>query len=201
MPTRWSTYLFTVSTLALLAAVACSRPPRFRGTAVEPVAAAPALTGVNWDGQPFRLDDLRGKVAVVFFGYTYCPDVCPFALAKMKQLYAALGAGAEDTAVVFASVDARRDSVDKLAQYVPGFDRRFYGLHLDGDDLAAAREGWDLTVQFGQPKDGPGTDSFYYVDHTGTFFLVDRDGNLRVTFPPTASADDLLPDIETLLRG
>lgn len=184
---------------ALLLVAGCARAPKFNGEVVEPAAPAPQLSGTNWDGKPFDLADVRGKVAVVFFGYTYCPDVCPFTLAKMKQLYARLGDRAGDVAVVFVSVDPRRDTVEKLSKYVPGFDRRFYGLRLD--QVVETVDGFGGTVQYGQPKDGPETESFYYVDHTGTFFIVDRAGQLRLKFQPSATVDQMLPDIETLLAS
>ena len=180
--------------------VACQKAesPFVGETVVDPVVA-PALVGTNWDGTPFDLANLQGKVAVVFFGYTFCPDVCPFTLAKMKQIYQQLGDRSEELAVVFVSVDPHRDSLEKLANYVPNFDRRFFGVRLEFDELDVVSEDWKLVVQYGQPKDGPGSDSFYYVDHTGTFFLLDREGIVRVRHPPNATAAQLLPDIERLL--
>lgn len=185
-----------------LAGCGSDAEPQFRGKVVEDAEPpTPPLAGVNWDGEPFELASQEGKVSVVFFGYTFCPDVCPFALAKMKQLYAQLGDRADEVAVVFVSVDPQRDTVAKLADYVPNFDERFYGLRLETDELEQVQEDWDVTVQYGQPKHGPGTDSFYYVDHTGSYFLLDRQGRLRVVHPPNASVKDLLPDVEKLLRS
>lgn len=174
---------------------------QWNGTLEDPLEAAPVLEGINWDGQPFSLSEaVAGHVAVVFFGYTYCPDVCPFTLAKMKQLISALGEQGSDFKVIFVSVDPKRDSLEKLAAYVPNFDRDFYGLRLELDELTALQDIWPLTVQFGQPKDGPGTDSYYYVDHTGTYFIIDRQGRLRLRYPPNAKAETMLPDIEALLK-
>lgn len=185
----------------LLLIAGCKSKEVWNGEVVEPAPEAPVLTGVNWDGKPFKLSDLRGKVAVVFFGYTYCPDVCPFTLAKMKQLSSELGDRAEDFQVVFVSVDPKRDTVEKLSNYVPNFDRRFYGLRLEPQEIESTIKGFDLTVQFGQPADGPDTDSYYYVDHTGTFFVIDREGRLRLRFPPNATVDQMRPDIEKLLAA
>lgn len=187
--------------LAGLAGCATEEEPTFRGQVVETPEPAPPLEGVDWTGEPFRLESEEGKVAVVFFGYTYCPDVCPFALAKMKQLRARLGEEADDLSVVFVSVDPDRDTVAKLADYVPNFHPSFHGVRLDMDQLKQVQEDWDLTVQYGQPKNGPGTDSFYYVDHTGNYYLLDRQGRLRVTHPPNATVDQMLPDVETLLAS
>ena len=184
--------------LALFAA-GCESAPQWNGQEVDPVAPAPELAGTNWNGEAFELSDVEGKVAFVFFGYTYCPDICPFTLSKMKQLYSHLGERAGDLAVVFVSVDPHRDSLEKLASYVPNFDERFYGLRLEHGELETVQESWNLAVQYSQPKDGAGTDSFYYVDHTGTYFIVDREGNLRLTYPPNTKVDTMIPDVETLL--
>lgn len=191
-----------VALVALVLAAGCQKPSRdWFGSEVLDPQPAPPLIGTNWDGEPFALSELQGKVAVIFFGYTYCPDVCPFTLAKMKQIYSKIGdEAAEDLEVVFVSVDPHRDKIEKLAQYVPNFDERFYGLRLEFGELEDVQEDWDVTVQYSQPKDGPGTDSYYYVDHTGTFFVVDRQGRLRLTFPPNARAEQMLPDLEALLE-
>jgi protein SCO1/2 len=187
--------------LPLLLVLGCSRSPKFQGQVVEPPLPAPQLAGVNWDGKPFHLSDQRGKVAVVFFGYTYCPDVCPFTLAKMQQLYRRLGARAEAVKVVFVSVDPQRDTLAKLAQYVPSFDRRFYGLRLESEQLDAAVKGFGAKVRYDLPKGGLETDTFYLVDHTATFFVIDRQGRLRLKLPPNATVDQMLPDLETLLAS
>ena len=199
---RWGIRKLIGTAAGLVLAAGCSPPaPPFNGEVVEEPAPAPELAGVNWDGQPFQLSEHQGKVAVVTFGYTYCPDVCPFTLAKLKQVSAGLGDRADDLAVVFVSVDPHRDTVEKLSRYVPNFDRRFYGLRIEPTELDALKETWDITIQYGQPKDGPGTDSFYYVDHTGSYFVVDREGQLLLKFPPTASADQMIPDIERLIAS
>ncbi len=187
--------------LTLAAGVACGpATPVFRGEAVEPPVAAPELAGTNWDGEPFRLVDLQGKAVVVFFGYTYCPDVCPLTLAKMKQVRSMDGLG-ERVEVVFVSVDPDRDTVEKLAAYVPAFDEGFYGVRLEKDELLELQDAWDLTIEYSQPKEGPNTDSYYYVDHTGTYFLIDPQGRLRVELPPNATPETLAADLATLLKG
>ena len=189
---------------ALIALVGCQPQKaahQWNGEVVEPPTPAAEMHGVNWDGEPFRFSDTKGKVTVLFFGYTFCPDICPFTLAKMKQIYASLGdERASEVAMVFVSVDPHRDTVEKMARYVPNFDQRFYGIRLEFDELDNVQDGFGVTVQYGQPKDGPGSDSFYYVDHTGTFFIYDQAGMLRLKFPPNATADKMLPDIEALLE-
>jgi protein SCO1/2 len=197
----WRATLAVIAALSMpiLAGCGASGPKHtWRGTSIVPPTPASALQGTNWDGSEFDLAALDGKVRIVFFGYTFCPDVCPFALAKMKQLYGALGERADEVAVVFVSVDPQRDSVEKLSRYIPGFDQRFYGVRLESDELDAVAEGFGVTVRYSRPPDG-GDENRYFVDHTGNFFVIDPQGRLRVTFPSNAAHTDMLPDVEYLL--
>lgn len=174
---------------------ACSPSHEFKGTVVEPLKTSPDIVGVNWDNSNFRLSDHRGKVVLLFFGYTSCPDICPFTLYRMKSLYEKLGDKAKDVAVVFVSVDPDRDSREKLAKYVPGFDSRFYGLYL-GRTLTATTAAYDVVVR----KQTPQASGFYAVDHTGTIFVIDPEGRMHLQFPHDATVDELLPDVLELLK-
>jgi protein SCO1/2 len=188
--------------LTLVVGVAgCQEAQSFNGNVVEPPRPAPELPGTNWDGEPFRLSERRGKVTVLFFGYTFCPDICPMTLTKMRRVEEGLGDRADDLEVVFVSVDPHRDGVEKLSGYVPNFDQSFYGVHLTFDELERVKEDFGITVQYSQPKDGPGSDSYYYVDHTGTYFVLDRQGRIRLEYPPTATPEQMIPDIETLIAA
>jgi len=154
---------------------------------------------VNWDGAPFRLHEQRGKVAVLFFGFTHCPDICPGSFAKVRKIYAELAPEKKgDLAVVFVSVDPERDTREALAAYVPAFDSSFVGLHLDRDALARTAGAYGVVMQKRYPK---GRDRAYYsMDHTSTFFLIDREGNLREQVPFNVHADTLRAAIERLLE-
>ncbi|MEE8522878.1 MAG: SCO family protein, partial [Thermoanaerobaculia bacterium] len=105
--------------------LSCTVKTAFHGTVLDPAHEAPEISGLNWDGKPFQLSDLRGKVAIVSFGYTFCPDVCPLTLWKMKDLYSRLGERTSDLAFIFVSVDPGRDTPEKLGDYVRAFDPRF----------------------------------------------------------------------------
>lgn len=197
----WKGAKVAAAVLGAVATLACGpATPRFNGQAVEPPAAAPELAGTNWDGAPFALADLGGRAVLVFFGYTYCPDVCPLTLAKMKQVLQAMGEDAARVAVVFVSVDPDRDSLEKLAAYVPAFDERFYGVRIEGENLLETKDAWSLTIEYSQPKEGPNTDSYYYVDHTGTYFLIDPQGRLRVKMAPNAGPEAIAADLAVLLQ-
>ncbi|HSR69549.1 MAG TPA: SCO family protein [Acidobacteriota bacterium] len=192
------TCIKSLTWLAVLLTAACAADQGgFNGTVVGPELENPRLSGTNWDGEPFRLEDLKGKVSLVSFGYTFCPDVCPFTLAKLKQLSRDLGEDKDSLAVVFVSVDPQRDTVDKLAQYVPGFDPSFYGIHLEQGSMRKMLETFGVIVQFGPPGDN----GFYYVDHTPDIYLFDSGGKLRLRFPPNAKVDRMLADVRKLVQS
>ena len=180
----------------LLLAGACNPAYEYKGAVVDPLTKAPEIVGTNWDDKMFRLSDHRGKVVILFFGYTSCPDICPFTLHRMKNLYAQLGPQAKELAVVFVSVDPDRDSKDKLSKYVPGFDPRFFGPYL-GRTLSATMRAYDVVAK----KQTPQRSGFYAVDHTGTIFVIDPQGMLHLKFPHDAPVDDLLPDVQHLLES
>ncbi|GAB4431264.1 MAG: SCO family protein [Anaerolineae bacterium] len=149
------------------------------GTLLDPPKEVGDFTLTDQDGQPFRLSDLRGRVALLFFGYTNCPDICPTTLSEFKRVKALLGDDAERVAFVFISVDGARDTPERLAAYVRAFDPQFIGL--TGDDASLRPIARDFGV-FYQRVDYE-SDVNYLVDHTASTFVVDQQGRLRLVFP------------------
>jgi protein SCO1/2 len=167
------------------------------GCSDSPRETAADITGLNWNGAPFRLHDQRGKVALLFFGFTHCPDICPGSFAKIRKLYQELPQGErEDLAVVFVSVDPERDTREKLAAYVSAFDPSFVGLSLDRDALARTAGDYGVVMEKRFPR---GRESAYYsMDHTSTFFLIDRKGEIRDRVPFDVEPQALRAAIERL---
>lgn len=188
-----------IALLVLASMGGCTQSPKFRGTAYEPPSPAPEISGVNWDGSAFRLSAIQDRVALIFFGYTYCPDVCPLTLSEMKTLYRELGADASEVAVVFVSVDPERDSVARLAEYIPVFDRRFYGVHIGEGALEHVKQAYGVIAEkhYYDPDDSA---AGYSVDHTARLYIVDRAGRLRLSFAFGSAGDDIRSDVKTLLR-
>ncbi|MEW6581042.1 MAG: SCO family protein [Chloroflexota bacterium] len=122
---------------------------------------------------------MRGKVALLFFGYTNCPDVCPTTLAEFKRVKALLGEDAARVAFVFVSVDGERDTPEQLAAYVRAFDPEFIGL--TGDDATIRAIARDYGV-FYQRVSYEESAAGYLVDHTASTFGVDQEGRLRLVF-------------------
>lgn len=187
--------VFTVAWLA-----GCSQAYTFHGTVNDPPKPAVAVAGTNWDEKTFHLSDLQGKVVVAFFGYTYCPDVCPLTLANMNEAYQKLGDKVKDVAFVFISTDPARDTPKRLATYMAAFNTHFYGINIPDKDLAAVKAGFGVYAE--KNKEAPNqTAENYFVDHTGYIYIIDQQGQWRVTYPYNAPTEEIVADVEHLLAG
>jgi protein SCO1 len=153
-----------------------------------------SLTDHN--GKTRTLADFRGKVVVVFFGYTRCPDVCPTTLADLKAAKEQLGADGKRLQVLFVTVDPERDTRQLLASYVPAFDPSFLGLY--GDAAAIARVAKEFKV-FYQKAPGRTPDS-YTVDHSSGSYVFDPQGRLRLLVRQ-GNVPNLVSDLKTLLAA
>jgi len=154
------------------------------------------FTLTDHTGKARALADFRGKVVVMFFGYTRCPDVCPITLAELKAVRDQLGNDGERVQVLFVTVDPERDTRQLLANYVPAFDPSFLGLY--GDAAATAKVAKDFRV-FYQKSPGKTPDG-YTVDHTAGSYVFDPHGRLRL-FARHGDAGKLTADIRMLLRA
>lgn len=183
--------------VTLLALAACSRPdrPQFRNTDVTGADFTADFRLTGQDGAQHALSDWRGKVVVVFFGYTQCPDVCPTTLAEMAEAMKKLGARADDVQVLFVSLDPERDTPQLLARYVPAFDARFMGLVGSPEQTAQVAKSFKV---FYQKVPGKTPDS-YTVDHTAGSYVFDRAGRLRLFVRHGQGADTLAHDLALLL--
>lgn len=187
--------LLLLSTLALVLLSSCRRPHTFSGTTFDETGPAFDFAGVNYDGSPFRLSEQHGKVVLIFFGYTFCPDVCPFTLADMNTLATQLGEQATEVAVVFVTVDPERDTLEKLSTYIPSFNPDFYGVRLEGEMYEATKTAYGVYVEK-RPVEGSEVPDGYFVDHTGIIYVIDKQGNLAEVFPPGSDAAAMQPDVE-----
>jgi cytochrome oxidase Cu insertion factor (SCO1/SenC/PrrC family) len=161
-------------------------------------SAAELMDAVMWHrepvGGPFALidhtgkrrtdADFRGKLMLVYFGFTYCPDVCPTDLQQMGLAIQDLGTAGEAVQALFITVDPARDTVEHLAQYVPHFHPRMLGL--TGDEAAIRQAAGAYKAYYAKvPVDGGN----YTIDHSAFIYLMDRDGKYLGFFPPGATFD------------
>ncbi len=192
--------LATVLGLAVGALGGCDRSPaapKFMASDVTGTTFGRDFQLTDHNGKPRTLADFRGKVVVLFFGYTQCPDVCPTTLAELAEAMKQLGPDADRVQVLFATIDPERDTADLLAKYVPAFDPRFLGLF--GDSAATERTAKEFKIIYQkQPGRTPGT---YTMDHSAGTFVFDPQGRLRVYVSYGQGPEVFTHDIRELLRA
>ncbi|MDP1545424.1 MAG: SCO family protein [Anaerolineales bacterium] len=188
---------FAVVALAILLTALFSRPANFRGTLYgEPFPLAPEISLTDASGNPFRLNDNRGKITLVFFGYTFCPDVCPTTLAELKLAVDQLNvADASRVQVVFISVDPERDTIEGVQKYVERFNPDFIGLSGTQAELEPIWSGFGV---YREIVDGTSATN-YIINHTARVTLIDQNGNMRLTYGFQTPPADIAHDIELLL--
>lgn len=167
-----------------------------RGSVIEPVRLAPDIVLHDANNQIFQLEQQRGKILLIFFGYTSCPDVCPATLFEMKQLKARLGEVAQKVTFVFITVDPERDSPERLKQYLSGFDSTFIGLTGSMRELTEVWQSYGVVREVTED----GTTRGYLVSHSSRIYLVDTEGFLRLTYAFGTPLDDMLLDVRYLLN-
>jgi protein SCO1/2 len=172
-----------------------NRPAAFQNTDLTGLDYARDFALTDHTGKPRTLADFKGKVVVMFFGYTQCPDVCPTTMAEMANVVKELGPAGKDVQVLFVTIDPERDTQQLLASYVPAFNPTFLGLY--GDAAATARVAKEFKVFYAKV---PGsTPENYSMDHTAGSYVFDRNGKLRLFLRHGKGAASIVPDLRQLL--
>jgi len=183
-----------------LALSACSKTPpvQFKYTDITGSAIGGEFALMDHGGTVRRLADFRGKLVIVFFGFTNCPDVCPTTLYTLSQVTKALGPDANQVQVVMVTVDPPRDTQKVLSQYATAFDPSFIGLIPSEEELKQIANQFKLFISRNKPNES----GFYAVDHTSASFVFDRQGRIRlfVAHPHDSKIEDWVADLRTLLR-
>jgi protein SCO1/2 len=146
-------------------------------------------------GQRRSLADFRGRIVLLYFGYTYCPDVCPTDLMQIAAALSQLGSQAEQVQALFVTIDPGRDTPKHLASYLKDFDPRLIGLTGTPEEIETATKPW--RVYYAKV---PMADGNYLIDHSAYTFLIDREGHYVGVFPPGTGADRMLALIRSMLR-
>ena len=170
--------------------------PKFKSSDVTGSAYGREFALTDHTGKARTLADFRGKVVVLFFGYTQCPDVCPTTLTELAEAMKRLGPDAARVQVLFVTVDPERDTQELLSHYVPAFHPSFLGLR--GDAEATARTAKEFRILYQkQPGTTPGS---YTMDHSAGTFVFDAEGRLRLYVGYGQGAAVFAHDIGELLR-
>ncbi|MHA6298520.1 SCO family protein [Devosia sp. CAU 1758] len=155
------------------------------------------FTLASTKGGTFTQNDLVGKPSLIFFGYTFCPDVCPTTLAETTAWRAQLGLSEDDLRIIFVTVDPERDTAEMVRSYVEGFDPSVIGL------VGSVEETEKVKASFGvfSEKSGDVESEFYLVDHTALTFLIDADGTFEGTIAYEEASETARAKIERLVKG
>lgn len=173
-----------------------ARPYAYQGSLIDPPAPAPDFELIDQHGQPYRLSDQKGKVVLIFFGYTHCPDVCPVTLTDFKQIKAQLGNQSKDVAFLFVTADPERDTTEQLKKYLENFDSDFIGLTQERSLLEPVWKDYGV-FQAKVESDDPDN---YLVDHSARTYTIDKNGNLRLTYLFGTSSEVIAEDVVHLLN-
>ncbi len=176
---------------------ACSSPPPFKAKPVPDSPVAPAFTLTDQYGTQRSLNDFKGKVVSLFFGFTHCPDICPTHLARQAEVMRQLGPQAEQVAVLFVTLDPERDTPASLKTYMDAFDPRFIALTGSTEQTNKVAKQYKI---FWQKTPLPNSALIYTIDHTTNSFVIDQKGRLRLTVPHEMPAADVTHDLKLMIE-
>ena len=172
------------------------KAPSFKSTDITGADYGKSLSLTDaGTGKRVSLEDFRGKLVMLFFGFTHCPDVCPTTLLKAAQVRKQLGADGSRMQVLFVTVDPERDTPDVLSKYVPAFDPSFIGLYGDAAETGKAAREFKVFYQKVPNRDG----TSYNVDHTAASYVIDTKGELRLFVRHAQPVEEIVSDLRQLL--
>ncbi|TFW28803.1 SCO family protein [Massilia horti] len=171
------------------------KAPSFENTDVTGLEYGKDFSLLDHNGKPRTLADFKGKVVVMFFGYTQCPDVCPTTMAEMTSVMKELGPSADKVQVLFVTLDPERDTREILSQYVPAFDQRFLGLYGTPEQTAQVAKEFKV---FYTKVPGSAANT-YTLDHFAGMYVFDQDGKIRLFVRNGQDPRTIVHDIRQLL--
>jgi protein SCO1/2 len=179
----------------MLAACTEAKPP-FQAVDVTGAEYAKDLQLPDHNGQVRSLKDFKGKLVVLFFGYTQCPDVCPTTMAELAEARKLLGPDGEKVQGLFVTLDPERDTPDVLKRYMANFDPSFIALRGSPEQLATTAKDFKVYYKKAEGK----TPTSYTIDHSAASFVYDTQGRLRLYARYGGGAQALASDLKLLLK-
>lgn len=195
MFTRRILVLFSLVVFFAVAMSACT-PAELVGTEMSEPFPAPDFTLTYVDGRDISISDFQGKIVLLYFGYTFCPDVCPSTLLDLKRAVNELGDEGENVQVMMVSVDPKRDTPEVVAEYAAHFHPTFIGLSGTEEEIAQAAGLYGI---YYEAHEGT-AESGYLVDHTASVILIDKAGNFRATYSFGTTPEEFVHDLQILLK-
>jgi len=170
--------------------------PTFTGLPYEPPIPGYDFALTDHHHRPVRLSDYRGKVVLLFFGFTHCPDACPTTLAHWMLVQRKLEAEAEQVRFVFITVDPERDTAEMIKTHLELFSPDFVGLRGSVDEIEAVAREYNAYIEKVEVDSALG----YLVNHTALTYVIDQEGNLVLAFPYNTGSDLIVADLRYLLE-
>jgi protein SCO1/2 len=192
----WLWVAIPAGLLLVYALFSMFRPHVYAGVVLQSSDPAPTMEGLVYDtGDPVELSHLDGGVVLVYFGYTYCPDLCPTMLGTVSRALEDIGDDVEHVTAMMVTVDPNRDTPEVLADYVANFGDHIRGVWGTEADVRSVASGYGVTFIYDEPDE----DGNYLVSHTGSLFAIDPGGALRVVYPVEITSKALAADLDDLL--
>lgn len=185
-----------MGSIGILSACSDSKP-QFAAIDVTGADYAKDFQLTDHNGQPRNLQDFRGKIVVLFFGYTQCPDVCPTSMTELVEVKKLLGADGDKLQGLFVTVDPERDTPELLKAYMANFDPTFLALYAASPEkLAALAKDYKVYYKKVEGK----TPTSYTMDHSAGSYIYDTEGRLRLYTRYGSGAPAMAADIKLLLQ-
>lgn len=156
------------------------------------------FTLTDHNGERFELEQHRGKVVTIFFGYTYCPDICPTELSTMARLLKQLGDDRDKVSALFVSVDPERDTPEKLKTYVPFFSPDLIGLTGSKKDIDKVTKAYKVQTKIHSKKENS---DYYLVDHSANLYVINGQGKLSHLIPFGLPSDHILQVLKSEIKS
>jgi protein SCO1/2 len=172
------------------------QPYTFHGTELQSLQPAPNFELSASNGRKISPKDFVGDLVLLYFGYTFCPDICPATLSELADALDILGSDGKDVQVIMISVDPERDTPETLAEYVTHFHPSFIGVTGTPQEIAQVAEQYGIFYEAHEGTAATG----YLVDHTASVIVIDQEGYLKLIFPFGSSAEDIAEDLTHLLK-
>jgi protein SCO1/2 len=190
-----ASYKYYLLPILLLVLTSCGpKPHQWNGSPYQNPKPAPEIILLDTGGDDFRLSEQRGKAVLLFFGYTYCPDVCPATVAEMRIVFDQLGEDADRVVFGLVTVDPERDTPEVLESYLERHHAQFYGLRGDKSQLETIKEAYGVYAE----KDSQDPEN-YLITHTARVFLVDTEGILQTNYSFGTYPEEILADLQYIL--
>ena len=171
--------------------------PQFRGVDITGADYAKDLRLPDHNGRPRSMADFKGKVVIVFFGYTQCPDVCPTSMAELAEVKKLLGPDGDKLQGIFVTVDPERDKAEMLKAYMTNFDPTFVAFVPTADELPVVAKQFKIYYKKVEGQ----TPTSYTMDHSAGSYMYDPQGRLRLYNRYASGAPALAADAKLLLKG